>query len=58
MANFIIRYKLIESTDGGSKRKSYTSNVHIISDSLEEAKEIVTDSFVNTEEITYDITFL
>ena len=56
MANFIIRYRISEKSSNVTKK--YNSSVHIIADSLQDAKEIVTDSFVNTEEITYDITFL
>jgi len=56
MANFIIRYRVCEKSSNVTKK--YNSSVHIISDSLEDAKEIVSNCYVNTEEITYDITFL
>ena len=56
MANFIIRYRLTEKSTNTTKK--YTASVHIVSDSLENAKQIVTDSYVNTSEITYDINFL
>ena len=56
MANFILRYRVSEKSDNVTKK--YNSSVHIVADTLENAKQIVTDSYVNTSEITYDINFL
>lgn len=56
MANFIIRYRVSEKSSNVTKK--YNSSVHIIADSLQDAKEIVTDSYINTEETIYDINFL
>lgn len=56
MANFIIRYRLTEKYTNVTKK--YTTSVHIVADTLENAKQIVTDSYVNTNDITYDINFL
>jgi hypothetical protein len=58
MANFILRYRLTESQDGGSKRKSYTVALLVPASTKEEAEQIVRDCYVDTQETNYDINFL
>ena len=58
MTNFILRYRLTESQDGGYKRKSYTVALLVAANTKEDAEQIVRDCYVNTSEITYDINFL
>jgi hypothetical protein len=58
MSNFIIRYKVTETTLGGIARKKYITSLLVQADTEVLAQQIVTDSYVDTQDISYDINFL
>ena len=58
MANFIIRYRVTETTLQGAGKKKYITNLLVPAVTIDEAKQIIEDSYVNTEDITYEINFL
>ena len=57
MANFIIRHKVKKTFLSGKKRESFITSVFVTADTEAAAQTLVSDTYVDGDGITYDISF-
>ena len=58
MTNYILRYRVTETENGGKKVTKYVTSLLVPANTKEEAQQIVLDGYTNTTEITYQIDFM
>ena len=57
MANFIIRHKVKKISNIGKKRETFITSVFVTADTEAAAQTLVSDTYVDGDGITYDISF-
>ncbi len=57
MANFIIRHKVKKTSLSGKKKETYTTSVFVTADTEAAAQTLVSNTYIDGDGITYDISF-
>lgn len=57
MANFIVRHKVKKISNNGKKRETYITSVFVQAESEAAAQQLISDTYIDGDGITYDISF-